>query len=166
MEGMNGTLNAEQATTQVYGTDQTWHTINSCLERGATVTAESAELHEKFWGEVWRIRKLRDVVMPNNVRVIVVKQGKCMSVLETNESGFAWHAWLDLAPHCWNKLFQNRATLEQAPYANYTTPVLPANAASAFQAPSPATMGNNSHNPLSRKLQKHKPPLQHKTSNK
>ena len=150
MEGINGTLNAEQATIQVYGTDQIWHTVKGCLDSGATVTVGSVQLHEKFCGEVEHMRKLRDVVLPNNVRIRVVKQGK-MYVRARHADGRLNHFplmkvalldspdwnWLLIG---WNELFQNKATPEQALYANSTVPALPTNATSAYEAPFPATV--------------------------
>ena len=76
MKGIMGTLNAEQATIQVCGTNQTWHTVKGCLNSGATVTVTSVQLHEQFCSEVEHMHKLRDVILPNNARVRVAKQAK------------------------------------------------------------------------------------------
>ena len=138
MEGINGTLNAEQATIQVYGTDQTWHTVKSCFDSDATLPVGSVQLHEKFCGEAEHMCKLRDVVLTNKVRIRVIKQGK-MYVRARHADG------LDLPDWNWllfgrNEFVQNNATPEQALYANSTAPALSTNAASAYQALFPATV--------------------------
>ena len=100
-------------------------------------------------GEVEHMRKSRDVVLPNNVRIRVVKQGK-MYVRARHADGRFNHFplmrvalldspdwnWLLVG---WNELFQNNATPEQALYANSTAPALPKNVASAYQASFPTT---------------------------
>ena len=158
MEGINGKLNVEQATIQVYGTDQNWHTVKGCLDSGATVSVGSVHLHEKFCGEVEHMRKMRDVVLPNKVRIRVVKQGKIyvrarhadgrlnnfplikIALVDSPE----WD-WLLIG---WNELYQNNATPEQALYANSTAPALSANLAPMFNAPFPATVEEQLPPPL------------------
>ena len=156
MEGINGNLNVEQATIQVYGTDQNWHTIKGCLDSGATVSVGSLQLHEKFCGKIENMRKLHDAVLPNKVRIRVVKQGKnylCARHADGRLNHFPlikialldspeWE-WLLIE---WNELYQNKATPEQALYANSTAPALPANLALMFNAPFPATVGPSPHN--------------------